>query len=269
MEYGSASWFERQYQSSSDDPWGLDWRPSQRFRYQGMLAQLSRTGDPNQPPSMIVDVGCATGTFTSMLAQLATCSERSVVGVDIAQAAVERARVRHPSIRFERLSLEECSERFAHRADLVTCLEVLYYVPGDQRVEAVRRLVRMLRPGGRLLVSSMIARPPYFSLEELRSLVARELSEIRCGTIHLKPVVQIEKLMLHLAPSLMRALARPAAGPRAAGDARVLPLVEALCRRLLGHRSASHGFVLGRLDPSERTDPAASAQSGRQTPLRN
>ncbi len=272
MEYGSVSWFERQYRSGPGDPWGLDWRPSQRFRYQTMLSQLSCTGDPN-PPATIVDVGCATGTFTSMLTRLAGDTERAVIGVDIAEAAVERARVRHPSIRFERLSLEECSERFARRADLVTCLEVLYYVPDNRRVDAVRRLVQMLRPGGYLLVSSMIAHAPYFSLDELRSLVTRELSEVRSGTIHLKPVVQLEKLILHVAPALVRALTSPTAGQGATGDAPVLSRVESACRRLLGQRSASHGFVLGRLDPSEGSGPAASSaasrQPGQQEDLRN
>ena len=47
-------------------------------------------------------------------------------------------------------------------------LEVLYYIPDAERAGTLGRVRRMLKPGGMVLVSSMIAARPYMSPERLR-----------------------------------------------------------------------------------------------------
>lgn len=248
MKYGTREWLESQYDTSPGDPWGLDWRPSQRFRYETMLAALLRATGPDWAPARIIDVGCATGTFTARLSTLGPCGEASVMGVDIAESAVTRARARYPTITFERMSLDECAPRFAASADLVTCLEVLYYLPDGQRAVTLRMLRGMLQPGGMLLVSSMIARRPYMSLAELRALVESELSVVDAGVLYLKPIVLIEKALMCMrsawpsrrdASTLIRK-ARPAT--------RSMARLAALSKNLLGVHAQSHGYVLARLD---------------------
>jgi len=244
LRYGTRAWFESQYAASADDPWGLDWRPSQRFRYANMLAAVQQAGGTAWAPRRIVDAGCATGAFTAMLAQTFLGAE--VTGIDIAETAVARASARYPSIAFARMALDECASEFAVSADLVTCLEVLYYLPRDERPSALRQLRNTLRPGGILLVSSMIAGQPYMSLDELVALVADELPIVHASALCLKPVVLWEKAQMrfrHLR------VGPPIAGnpPSTLADTDRVARLAAWSKRILGARAQSHGFVVARL----------------------
>jgi SAM-dependent methyltransferase len=205
--YGSRAWMESQYAASKDDPWGLDWRPSQRHRYARMFGAL-QDALPVQPrPRAIVDVGCATGAFTAMLGGLGdTAEDGAVTGIDIAESAVARAAMRFPAIRFRCMALDECARAYEGSADVVTCMEVLYYLPREQRADAVHQLKRMLKPGGHLLVSSMIASGPYFSFGELKALMAGELNVVVTGVLHLKPLTLLEKLLMKLGPAARQLL---------------------------------------------------------------
>lgn len=244
MRYGTRAWFESQYAASADDPWGLDWRPSQRFRYTNMLAAVQQAGGTAWAPRRIVDAGCATGAFTAMLAQ--TFSSADVVGIDIAEAAIARAGARYPGIAFERMALDECASKYASSADLVTCLEVLYYLPWNERASVLRQLRSMLRPGGILLVSSMIAGQPYMSLDELVALVADELPVVHAGALYLKPVVLWEKAQMRFR-HLWRVTPIAVSRPSAVADTDRVARLAAWSKRILGARARSHGFVVARL----------------------
>lgn len=150
-------------------------------------------------PLAIIDVGCATGGFTSMLGVLnGGTGDGILIGVDIAESAVARAVARFPHIRFECMALDECAVKYAGTADIVSCMEVLYYLPKAQRAEAARQLKSMLKPGGCLLVSSMIASAPYFSFAELTALLVNELNVVEAGVLYLKPFVLWEKFLMKL-----------------------------------------------------------------------
>lgn len=244
MKYGTRAWLESQYAASLDDPWGLDWRPSQRFRYVTMLAALWQVGGTAWAPRRIVDAGCATGAFTAMLAESFPGAE--VTGIDIAEAAVARARARYSGITFERMALDECASTFAQGVDLVACLEVLYYLPRNERTPALRQLRSMLRPGGILLVSSMIAGRPYMSLDELTELVATELSIVHTGALYLKPVVLWEKAQMRFR-RFWRDSPITESRPSVLVDTDRVARLAAWSRRMLGRRAHSHGFVIARL----------------------
>jgi 2-polyprenyl-3-methyl-5-hydroxy-6-metoxy-1,4-benzoquinol methylase len=239
--YGSRAWIESQYASSEDDPWGLDWRPSQKYRYVRMVNALKSALGAHAGSRAIVDVGCATGTFTAMLSGLnGGAGTSQVVGADIAQSAVSRAAARFPQLKFECLALDECARKYAGKADIVTCMEVLYYLPKEQRAEAMRQLKSMLKPGGLLLVSSMVSSPPYFSLDELKALVAKELTIVGSDVLFLKPIALYEKLLMKLCGRSARKwmhVSQTAAGRLAAFFGRVTPRL-----------SQSHGYVIARHD---------------------
>jgi SAM-dependent methyltransferase len=246
MDYGSRQWLEAAYARSADDPWGLDWRPSQQVRYQRMIDVLAHARAEGHRFERIVDIGCATGAFTARLAAVAEGGERALVGLDIAQAAVARARIRHPGIRFECLQADAYAAQAPGEADLVVALEVLYYLPDPAREAMLAAAARMLRPGGLLLASSMIARPPYLTLAQLRSLVERGFELRDSGALGLRALNAFERLAMRG----MRALGRPdgrwlspARLPAAIARARRL---EALSSRLLGAAAWSHGYVLAR-----------------------
>lgn len=241
MTYGSRDWIESQYAGSKGDPWGLDWRPSQKFRYARMIEALRGTIASVPRPVSIIDMGCATGAFTAMLAGMVGNGDGrgSLLGVDIAQSAVERAASRFPNIRFERMAIEECAAKYAGSADLVTCMEVLYYLPKDQRPAAVRNLRELLKPGGLVLVSSMIANAPYFSLAELEALLAADLEVVETGVLHLKPIVLWEKLQMKLRSADN--------GNRSeAYDPVKIDRWNRWSKAVFGRYASSHGYVIAR-----------------------
>lgn len=97
----------------------------------------------------ILDAGCGTGEIASRLAAL--YPRATVLGVDIAENHLERARARHASLgerlRFENRSVFDLG--LPDRSfDLVVCRHLLQAIPHGERVLA--ELARVTRPGGRL-----------------------------------------------------------------------------------------------------------------------
>jgi len=111
-------------------------------RRRAFLLAAVRTGD------RALDIGCGAGDFTAVLAQAGAAA----IGVDVAEAALGRARARHAGLDFRRvrfdgpLALEDCS------FELVWASEVIEHVADTALwLSEVRRV---LAPGGRLLLST-------------------------------------------------------------------------------------------------------------------
>jgi SAM-dependent methyltransferase len=243
-EYGSREWFDVRYGASEADPWGLGWRPSQMYRYGRMIEALGTAAClSNQSQGLVVDLGCATGDFTSLLGDAFSGDMRCrVVGVDLSDIAVSRARRRFPSLTFQTGSIGDAAAQFENSADLVTCLEVLYYIPAEERAGIVADLRRMLRKGGHLLVSSMIGSTPYMDRTALESLFTDGFKVRAAGTISLHPLVDVEKLV-HRVFHLRRSWRASQFLPGRTGY-RAVHRVAGLCRQLLGDRADSHAFCL-------------------------
>jgi SAM-dependent methyltransferase len=104
--------------------------------------------DHVEPGQSVLDAGCGEGTFTGLLAEAGAAP----VGVEIAERALERARARHPSLDF-RLVPEDGPLPFDDASfDAVWASEVLAHVGDTARF--LSELRRVLRPGGRLLVTT-------------------------------------------------------------------------------------------------------------------
>lgn len=95
-----------------------------------------------------LDLGCGTGDFT---AALADCGARAV-GVDVASAAVERARTHYPGLCFQLVPFDGPLPFEVGAFDLVWASEVIEHVADTARwLSEVRRV---LSPGGRLLLTT-------------------------------------------------------------------------------------------------------------------
>lgn len=96
-------------------------------------------------PADVLEVGCGTGVLTRVLAALPQV--RTVVGVDLAETLVDKARELAPGLRFEQADAR--SLPFADASfDVVVFDSTLSHVPEPER--ALDEALRVLRPGGLL-----------------------------------------------------------------------------------------------------------------------
>ncbi|OPY94300.1 SAM-dependent methyltransferase [Bradyrhizobium sacchari] len=131
-----------------DDPWRLDSSSFEQERY----AQMLRMSRCNGEAASALEVGCAAGAFTNMLAAL--CERLTVV--DVMPQAIERARRR--TSQWSHICWVTCDiQRFSttEQFDLIVVAEVLYYLKGIVEMQAaIRNLVSMLAPNGILVFGS-------------------------------------------------------------------------------------------------------------------
>jgi SAM-dependent methyltransferase len=96
----------------------------------------------------VLDLGCGAGRFTAELARLGTAP----IGVDIAQAAIDRARASYPELDFRQVPFEGPLPFDDVSFDVVWASEVIEHVADTARwLSEVRRV---LVPRGRLLVTT-------------------------------------------------------------------------------------------------------------------
>ena len=108
----------------------------------GFLRSEVRTGD------RALDLGCGAGEFTAVMAEAGA----RAIGVDVAEAALARARARHPALDFRLVPVEGPLPLEDNAFDLVWASEVIEHVADTGRWLSEAR--RVLAPGGRLLVST-------------------------------------------------------------------------------------------------------------------
>jgi peptidoglycan/xylan/chitin deacetylase (PgdA/CDA1 family)/GT2 family glycosyltransferase len=138
-----AAYWEALFQKP--DPWNYGSTYEQE-KYAQQLALL-----PKQPIGLALELACAEGRFTELLAPRVD----RLVAADISATALQRAAQRcrsHNNIEFLRLDLAR--DPLPEGADLIVCSEVLYYLDGEAELARVaRRLASSLRPGGRLVTA--------------------------------------------------------------------------------------------------------------------
>jgi len=115
--------------------------PSFRRRLHFLLGEV-------RPEDRALDVGCGTGDFTAAMARAGA----DAIGVDVAEAALRRARSRHPGVEFRLVPLDGPLPFEDGSFELVWASEVIEHVADTARwLSEVRRV---LAPGGRLLVTT-------------------------------------------------------------------------------------------------------------------
>ncbi len=130
---------------ATPDPWNYA-SPYEQLKYRRTLELL-----PPGPIGTAMEVACAEGRFTEMLAPRTA----KLIAADISQAALGRARERcrgRDNIDFRRLDLVH--DPLPDGLDLLVCSEVLYFLPDLDALRLVgARLAAALAPGGRMLLA--------------------------------------------------------------------------------------------------------------------
>jgi SAM-dependent methyltransferase len=115
--------------------------PDRELRLAFLRAHV-RAGD------RVLDLGCGDGWLTAELARLGA----DPIGVEVAQAAVDRARGRHPELDIRLAEIDGPLPLADTSVDVVWSSEVIEHVADTARwLSEVRRV---LRPAGRLLITT-------------------------------------------------------------------------------------------------------------------
>lgn len=109
-----------------------------------------------------LDVGCGGGILSESLARAGaeTC------GIDLAHESIQVARQHAAdqgvSIEYLEIAAEDLAEQRAGQFDVITCMEMLEHVPDPLSV--IQACERLLKPGGRLYLSTINRNPKAFAL---------------------------------------------------------------------------------------------------------
>ncbi len=110
----------------------------------------------------VVDIGCGGGILAEAMAQRGA----QVTGIDMAEQSLKVARLHlHESqlnIDYQLSTAEAFAEDNAGQFDIVTCLEMLEHVPHPEAI--IDAAARLLKPGGRLFLSTLNRNPKSFGL---------------------------------------------------------------------------------------------------------
>ena len=182
-------YYEELWQRLPEELEPPDWELRRRF-----LVENVRPGD------RALDLGCGAGEFAAVLAE----SGASVVGADVAEAALARARARHSDLDFRLVPIDGPLPFEDNAFDLVWASEVIEHVADTARwLSEVRRV---LAPRGRLLVTT----PSHGRLQVLLSGVER-FSEPLGDHLHLYTARSLSSLLGNF--GFGRVSVRAAAGP--------------------------------------------------------
>ena len=146
-DFGDHVAFETLY-SESDDPWdSVNPRFSyQRRKYDTVMSLLPA----NRRFGRALDLGCGLGALSCLLAERAD----SVLGLDVAQTAVDHARKRHATrsnLSFERGDILDLSKGLNGQFDILMIADTLYYLPSTSDVSldaVVGKIADLLAPDG-------------------------------------------------------------------------------------------------------------------------
>jgi SAM-dependent methyltransferase len=118
------------------DPEPYEWR-----RRRALLLGEARPGE------RVLDLGCGAGRFLAALREAGA----EAVGVELAEAAAERARANVPGADVRLLEPDGSLPLGHGEIDLVWCSEVLEHIPDVSH--ALLEVRRVLKPGGRALIT--------------------------------------------------------------------------------------------------------------------
>ena len=116
---------------------------------------------PGLKGKRVVDIGCGGGILAEAMAHRGA----RVTGIDMAELSLKVARMHlHESgldVDYQMITAEDFAAQNAAQFDVVTCLEMLEHVPDPGAI--IDAAARLLKPGGRLFLSTLNRNPKSFA----------------------------------------------------------------------------------------------------------
>jgi SAM-dependent methyltransferase len=145
-----------------------------RRRYEeaaGVFAELCRSEGIDLRAARVLEVGCGSGYYTELLANLGVSS---YVGLDITDVLFPELRDRFPEFDFEQGDIT--TDDVEGTYDLIVLIDVIEHIVEDEKLSsAMEHLKGALAPGGVLVLAPVTPRPTHhlfyvrlWSLEEVR-----------------------------------------------------------------------------------------------------
>lgn len=110
----------------------------------------------------VLDVGCGGGILTEALARAGA----KTIGIDLAPRVLEVARLHllesKLQVDYREISVEDLAHDRPASFDVITCMELLEHVPDP--VSIINACTHLLKPGGRLFLSTINRTPAAFAL---------------------------------------------------------------------------------------------------------
>lgn len=170
--WGSAAWFDHLYLEQDKDSsiayFSYDKNGYQKLRHGRLLRSISEFSSLVESGVKLVDVGCATGYLTNKIRN--ALGIENVTGVDFSPELVKGATISFPEIRFLLGGLPDLPLE-GGVTDVVSLIEVLYYVDKDKRSASIAECARLLRPGGIFIFAANVQGHPYLTRMEIVELM--------------------------------------------------------------------------------------------------
>ncbi len=182
------AWFDRLYSE------GLAGDISVPWDHEDPNAQLAAWAEETTPDGngrSAVVVGCGLGADAEYVARLGFAT----TGFDIAPAAIEEARRRHPDspVDYRVVDLLALPEDLIGAFDLVVEIFTLQALPDPPRPDAARGVISLVRPGGRLLVVAFRADGAESSEHGPPFALGRDFMEsLGAGTLELERLDEVD-----------------------------------------------------------------------------
>ena len=148
-------YFDALYAADAD-PWRFETSDYEAAKYADTLAAL-----PRQRYAAAVEFGCSIGVLTKLLGGRAD----AVLGIDVAQAALDQAAARCaalPDVRFAHMRIPD--DMPDGRFDLIMLSEVLYYFEPPTLVRLADRLHAIAAPDADLVLVHWLGPTPDYPL---------------------------------------------------------------------------------------------------------
>ena len=158
------------------------------FWHKHKFAQIASLIDSDEN-STILDVGCAAGSFIGTLKK----KYKLAVGVDVAPAQIEYANQQYAAMNRKFISADVRSLQYEEASfDFIVMSEVVEHISFDEACDVLKRLFFLLKPLGKLILTT----PNYRSLWPVLEWVVNRVSPVTYEHQHINKLYSSKCVLL-------------------------------------------------------------------------